>query len=355
MATANDLYEAILTNSVTAVNHYLKAGGVDPNQSPVLKDARDAQDGQTYFVVSDGPNYRISPLHVAVLICWFVDRQSSLAIVGALLDAGADATLKTENIHISNGLAWVELAPVAPLELAVFVKKFAPGRRFEVLDSAIKKIVQRAEAKALHATPASQMKPVPVSVVKTWSDLLLSEDFSDVQFVCEDGTVLHAHKAILAAASPYFSCYFKGPWGELHPHGRWQTTNSPDVMKAALSFIYTGEIADSKLIDKQGPAVLSLASEYQLPNLLQLAESSCIRDLSMDTIKPMLQVAHVHRSKHLKRACFEFVRRNAARCMTDSNFMTLAAECPDLWVKLAKAIAPDSENQGPNTKRRRQT
>jgi len=51
--------------------------------------------------------------------------------------------------------------------------------------------------------------------------MLFSPDFSDVLFVCSDGTEIPAHRNVLAANNSYFQTYFSGRWAELHSDGRW--------------------------------------------------------------------------------------------------------------------------------------
>jgi len=115
-------------------------------------------------------------------------------------------------------------------------------------------------------------------------------------------------------------------------------------MKSVLTFTYTGELSFS-IVDSNAHDLLRIAQEYNLPELLKLAEASCIRKLSCENIKEFLQLAHLHQSKALLKACFSFVRRNAAECMTEPDFLALATEEPDLWAKLSKAIAPDKKRK----------
>jgi hypothetical protein len=42
------------------------------------------------------------------------------------------------------------------------------------------------------------------SVAKTYQKMLFSEKFSDIKFICGDNVTVHAHRNILAGASPYF-------------------------------------------------------------------------------------------------------------------------------------------------------
>ena len=80
-------------------------------------------------------------------------------------------------------------------------------------------------------------------------------------FVCSsDGTNLPAHKAVLAAASDYFACMFGGPWAATHPDGTWPTANPPELMRAVLTFAYTG-VLDETLLDSHATELLGVAHE----------------------------------------------------------------------------------------------
>uniref|UniRef100_A0A7S2WE13 BTB domain-containing protein n=1 Tax=Eucampia antarctica TaxID=49252 RepID=A0A7S2WE13_9STRA len=62
----------------------------------------------------------------------------------------------------------------------------------------------------------------------SFRNMLLSVKFSDIHFHCLDGTILHAHRNILFAASPYFAIVFEDPWGDDHPNGVWNTADPVD-------------------------------------------------------------------------------------------------------------------------------
>jgi len=233
---------------------------------------------------------------------------------------------------------------VTPLQLAVLMKKFTKSgyRNFGAMKDVCSIIVSHSSESSDPFKPP--MCPVPSSVIATLKNLLFSQDFSDVVFVCHDGIELPAHKNVLAAASEYFHAYFLGPWGDNHPDGKWETTNSSKIMKAVLTYIYTGELSSS-IVDSNAHDLLRIAQEYNLPELLKLAEGSCIHKLSIDNIKDFLQLAHLHQSAALENACFSFVQDSAAECMMDAEFMDLAMEDPGLWVKLSKAVAPDNKRK----------
>ena len=65
-------------------------------------------------------------------------------------------------------------------------------------------------------TPATGQAPtleldtvVVKPVIAAYKEMLFSEQFSDVAFLCPNGEVVHAHKSILAASSPYFNSSFQ--------------------------------------------------------------------------------------------------------------------------------------------------
>ena len=102
---------------------------------------------------------------------------------------------------------------------------------------------------------------IPQSVANTYKNLLLSSNQSDIQFVCSDGEILPAHKIILAAASPYFETAFDGPWAENTPKGEWHTKHPSSLIKAVLTYIYTGDVSDS-VAGETFMDMLSIAGEY---------------------------------------------------------------------------------------------
>lgn len=77
--------------------------------------------------------------------------------------------------------------------------------------------------------------------MKVLKDMLFSDRFSDVGFDCKDSTeTLHAHRAVLAHASPYFANMFSGSWLESKQR-TIETDHSEQVMRALMQFVYTGE------------------------------------------------------------------------------------------------------------------
>uniref|UniRef100_A0A7S4J6Y1 BTB domain-containing protein n=1 Tax=Odontella aurita TaxID=265563 RepID=A0A7S4J6Y1_9STRA len=225
---------------------------------------------------------------------------------------------------------------------------------------------------------SSRSEAVPsTGVLSTMRSLLFSPLCSDIRFVCEDGAVLHAHKCVLAASSEYFSTAFEGPWGSASasalvpaPSGTgrlkddtggennhdgdrrggggaliWPTSNSSQIMRAVLSFVYTGNIADCGCGDGKTAnedidprALLSVAHECGLAPLLEEAEMMCFRDLTVENWKETLQLAHLYECDALKGLCFDFCRERAVEILTDPGVAALAAANQELWSELREAI-----------------
>jgi hypothetical protein len=116
-------------------------------------------------------------------------------------------------------------------------------------------------------------------------------------------------------------------------------------MEAILSFMYVGTVAPD-LLEQQPVDILALASEYSLPCLREICEASCARSLSVKNLKIVLQFAHLHSSLPLKRSCFDFVKKNMAKVLTNPSVLSLAVEDAELWAELVAAISPD-ESQSP--------
>jgi hypothetical protein len=178
--------------------------------------------------------------------------------------------------------------------------------------------------------------------LKTYKSLLFSQDQSDVKFVCRDGVEIPAHKAILAAASPYFASAFAGPWSENGHRGEWMTSHSSFVIKALLAFVYTGEVRG---IQQHLMPILAVAGEFDILPLVEFASlhciesiARCVNDINVAKLKDILQLAHLHEIEDLKMACFEFARMNAAKVLTNPEIMSLPNDDEVLWNELRLAI-----------------
>jgi hypothetical protein len=346
----NELYDAIERNNYPVVKSYLDSGG-DPNVN-LASFVTTYQDFSEVLITlcSDGTSLEgiLSPLHLAVVNCYNTSaqgRSSAMKILKAFLKVGANAFFTVVNFRIYCWGRREVLAAKTPLDLAILVKNllaFSGSARSARIMNEMIQLLEAAEIRLREAALQKDSDPVtvPKSVANTWKALLFSEDFSDVKFKCQDGTMFHAHKCVLAAASPYFSAAFRGPWGQ-HEDGLWETSNPAPVMKAALSFIYTGE-ATSRVMEQQPEVVFAVASEYSLPELRQLCEASCTRSLGINNVKSMLQFAHLQGSSALKQSCFDFVQKNMAKVLVDPAVVSLISEDAELWAELVAAISPDS-------------
>jgi hypothetical protein len=357
-----ELYEVIENNAYPFVKSYLDNGS-DPNLN-LASWVMQQDESELITLCSDGTLLEgiLSPLYVAVVDCYYTSfhsaerRSSAMHILKAFLEVGANTTFTVANFRMCGvGSPQQVRTAVTPLDLAILVNKSlgnsGHGRGRKVMDDVIQ-LLEAASQKD------SDPVTVPKSVANTWKALLFSEKFSDVKFKCQDGTMFHAHKNVLAAASPYFSAAFEGPWGEQYEDRLrvWETSNPAPVMKAVLSFIYTGEVMPC-VMEQQPEVMFAVVSEYSLLELRELCEASYTCSLGINNVKSMLQLAHLHGSSALKQSCFDFVQDDMAKVLTDPSVMSLAVEDAELWAELVAAISTDSvkynKSEGASKKRGR--
>jgi hypothetical protein len=196
-------------------------------------------------------SYPISPIHVSTLSCLCIVKKGTweewkgaIDILDLLIAAGANVNL---HVHVKHKL--LGNSHVSPLSLTLMVmeKLNRMNGTNEIQRNALKLLTEK-----LMSSPSALLFPksiptvtIPQSVANTYKNLLLSSNQSDIQFVCSDGEILPAHKIILAAASPYFETAFDGPWAENTPKGEWHTKHPSSLIKAVLTYIYTGDVSDS--------------------------------------------------------------------------------------------------------------
>ena len=241
---------------------------------------------------------------------------------------------------------------------------------------------------------------VATSTKKAWSSLLFSELHSDVMFVFKNNNtitaatdnkkkkaqqrttrrnskrgksnstndddddshndhdkkiVLYAHKNILAASSTYFYRCFHGEWGSSGRTGGstgstddetpqqttmkvFETSNSIEMMKVVLTFIYTGDVPSQNELDDIAGELLAVSGEYFIDDLQTLAVETLKRQLRVDTIRDIFGLANLHNSESLKRACGQFVQTHAAKVLFDDEFLKLKEDHYDLWMELHRYV-----------------
>lgn len=178
----------------------------------------------------------------------------------------------------------------------------------------------------------------------------LSESFSDVHFHCLDGTVLHAHKLILAQASSYFATFFEGPWDQECPDEIWKTTNSADDMKFILSHIYDLPFQADKF--KENSLVkLRLAHEYGLEELLTCMECYLMKKIDTSNVKDILLSTDLLNLKVLKDFCFMFIKQKGYSLVMNENFVQMM-ENKKLWSELRSYLADTKHDNIPNKRLR---
>ena len=383
MADSRDFMDAILVNCCSVVEQYLEQG-FDPNTNlgcniPEQTAITRVTAGGTKtsvdkeYKVAGGtraPALVVTPLHVAIINCYhnaeFLLNKNSCPskIVAALLQKGADTQVKSQFMVLCNiqGFYFYSIPPSTPTQLALFLKKFPETislvHQAHLLDAVIKMIESHHAKSAMSYRPPTV--PVPKSVVATYNKLLFSEKFSDITFICKtkekgllfnrEGVVsIPAHRVILSAASPFFETALEGPWLE-SASGKWESTHPDYILRNMLRHIYVGKI-DYDLLDEHCIEHLKVASEFQLDSLLELAVASCIRALSISTVKSTLQEAQLHNNTKLKNACFAFVKQHAAKLLTHPDFLALATEDAALWTELSQALGGggDDDDSKENT------
>lgn len=361
-----DLHEAILANSRSVVEHYLRHGA-NPNRSPPLapvsvitssnqERARDLHRtlGRVFRSRQSGV---IRPIHVAVCNayhnCSRFKRANALGILKALLEGGADPR------ETCSGIAFCKIGvhPTVTVasakgaaKVALFLKRF-PLKDLEtecsdVMDEVATLILDAEAKRTAQSETDNSTTMVPKSVKASWRRLFeeASTTHSDICFVCSDGEV-PAHKAVLAASVPYFAAAFQGPWRESGENGRWNTTNSCSIVKAVLRFVYTGEL-DDNLLENDTTTLLSVAAEYQMESLQDVCVRKCIEQLKESNVKSTLELAALHSLDELKRSCFDFIKENSATILTDTAFISLATENAQLWQELVSAVRSRKRRRG---------
>lgn len=178
----------------------------------------------------------------------------------------------------------------------------------------------------------SMMRPVAMA----YESMLLSKEHSDVNLVCQDGVVIPAHKNVLAASSSYFKAVFVGPWKE-NDTGELKIDYPSHNTKAVLKMLYTG-VANGDAVKEEPVVFMSIAAEFNLPWLTDIAVAFCLEMIDEDNLKDVWQVARRYDSDVLKDRCVEYAEKNSLTVLVNGTVSNLKAEDPSSWDEFTDRI-----------------
>ncbi|KAJ3686359.1 hypothetical protein LUZ61_015523 [Rhynchospora tenuis] len=128
-----------------------------------------------------------------------------------------------------------------------------------------------------------------------------------------NGEVIHAHKGILAARSPYFKALLFGSMVESKvPYLRIEDTET-EVFKYLLQYIYTDTIDRNPEIPSTNLAqkLLVAADRYGVEGLKIKCEEKLSKDISLNSVLSCFALAEKYYCSNLKEACFKFATEPA--------------------------------------------
>ncbi|XP_050437812.1 BTB/POZ domain-containing protein 9-like [Adelges cooleyi] len=159
-------------------------------------------------------------------------------------------------------------------------------------------------------------------LVKDISTLRLNDRYSDVVLIV-DGERLHAHRAILASRSTYFSKLFFGGFEE---------TDKPEVelgdisltfFKIILEYIYTGQIDLSVLKDDVVLGLMDMTIFFGVPNLDFPLTEYLRSKINVNQVCTLLTAAQLYDHEEFESASIEFIRSNARDVLKSADFLSL--------------------------------
>lgn len=184
---------------------------------------------------------------------------------------------------------------------------------------------------------------------------------SDVTFVMNDDTSVHAHRAILSARSVYFEAMFRIGGMSESSQKEIMVTHDAANFKRMLEFIYSNSVSDLATVSSNEViALLCMANEYLLSDLRELCENRAATMINMQNISKLLLLSAGHNASVLKDACGDFVQRHRSDLAADPIFRQDIEANSELGLLLFESSIPKAnmvggEGGGSSSKKRRRT
>lgn len=169
------------------------------------------------------------------------------------------------------------------------------------------------------------------SVTQKNEFLLDNPLMSDIIFEFEETTeIIHAHKLILGKSSPVFYSMF---YGQLQERGErvLMADTSRESFLEVLRYLYT----DWCLITTENSIeILYLSKKYLIPFLEDEAMIFLRRNVSEETVWPILQVSVLCSSSILEELCIDLIGRGTQKVMKYSNFLEISKATLEIFLRI---------------------
>lgn len=281
--------------------------------------------------------FAIAAIHIAPLQTWKLVAESYFPILERLISAGADVEARRQfsfsEYRDHSVMKRFELGNA--VDFCGFLQMLSCDRQKRNW----KEVIGKLRANDKTANKVSNSKQVDL-----YEKLLNNDKFSDVVIVTKSGSihqntetrVLHAHRAILAAASPYYECMFSGAFAE--SGGTVKMEFSFEVMKAILGYIYTGKI-DPTILQELAGSMLDAARLLLLGHLESLCVRAVLDRLTVENIRDELVLAYAHDHAAVKEGCFVFIKDRALQVLTRPEVAALSVVNTALWSEMQEAVS----------------
>ena len=337
---------AIHANSPCAVKDKLDAG-IDATRLVEIQYEREGRIGLLSSFRPESVEY-VSLLHIAVANCFAQgyqrtarsdedsrQRRNSVDIVKLLLEHMATPNAAASfACFFEQESRWKCMHSASCIEFALKAKlSFGRGYLYgiDILDDIIE-VMNDHCSKVVNKTTQ-----VPIRTLELWQSLLLGNRFSDVRVYCDDGTVFHAHKAILASASSYFEARLFGPLSEGRDN-QIEILHSRDAMQMLLTHIYTGSF-DERMLDTHAVDLLNASNELLLTDFKELCEKHLAQTLCAANVKERMLMADKFQCLFLLKACVAFANQHSCKVFWNPGLRNLETGQPELWRKMELAVS----------------